>query len=176
MTTSPPPWLPLPLPLPSPPGRTEDEPASGSGDQALDPAELAALHRGRDAGEAAAAWVRELADRQRDERHALALKHAAAGIERASHQEVIPGGDGQLTEELRYSLGADVLLGAAYTATLPDLAPDERLPLVAVCALAAAMPSCVLGDLARELALLADELDAATAAGRAATAATGSAG
>ncbi|MFJ9953616.1 hypothetical protein [Kitasatospora sp. NPDC091207] len=49
------------------------------------------------------------------------------------------------------------------------------MPLVAMCALAAAMPSCVLGDLPRELTLLADDLDAATAAGRAATAATGSA-
>ncbi|MEU8927739.1 hypothetical protein AB0D10_43705 [Kitasatospora sp. NPDC048545] len=59
---------------------------------------------------------------------------------------------------------------------MPDLAPGERMPLVAVCALAAAMPSCVLGDLPRELTLLADELDAATAAGRAATRATGLAG
>lgn len=89
---------------------------------------------------------------------------------------MIPGGEGQLAEELRYSLGADVLLGATHTGTLPDLAPGERMPLVAVCALAAAMPSCVLGDLARELALLADELDAATATGRAATAGIGSVG
>ncbi|MEV7603214.1 hypothetical protein AB0O91_38175 [Kitasatospora sp. NPDC089797] len=164
------------LPLPSPPGRAEDEPASESDDQALDPVELAALHRGRDAGEAAAGWVRERASRQEDERHALALEHAAAGIERASHQEVFPGGDGQLAEELRYSLAADVLLGAAHTATLPDLAPGERMPLVAVCALAAAMPSCVHGDLPRGLTLLADGLDAATAAGHAAITATGSTG
>ncbi|MGW7448158.1 hypothetical protein [Kitasatospora sp. NPDC054795] len=170
MTTSPLSWL------PSPTDRAEDEPDSGPDDQALGPVQLAALHRGRDAGEAAAAWVRELAGRQEDERHAPALEHAAAGIERASHQEVIPGGDGQLAEELRYSLAADVLLGAPHTGSLPDLAPGERLPLVAVCALAAAMPSCVLGDLPRELTLLADELDAATAAGRAATTATGCAG
>ncbi|MFF0416278.1 hypothetical protein ACFYUY_38345 [Kitasatospora sp. NPDC004745] len=114
--------------------------------------------------------MRELAGRQEDERHALALEHAAAGIERAGHQEVIPGGDGQLAEELRYALGADVLLGATHTGALPDLAPGERLPLVAVCALAAAMPSCVLGDLPREVTLLADGLDAATTADRTATA------
>ncbi|MFJ9845846.1 hypothetical protein ACIRYZ_36470 [Kitasatospora sp. NPDC101155] len=54
MTTSPLSWL----PLPSPADRAEDEPASGSDDQALDPVQLAALHRGRDAGEAAAAWAR----------------------------------------------------------------------------------------------------------------------
>ncbi|MEU3565779.1 hypothetical protein [Kitasatospora sp. NPDC006786] len=174
MTTSPLSWPPLP-PLP-PADRAGDEPVSGPDDQLLDPVELAALHRGRDAGEAAAAWVRELVGRQEDERHALALEHAAAGIERACHREVIPGGDGRLAEELRYSLAADVLLGAAYTGTLPGLAPGERLPLVAVCALAAAMPGCVLGDLPRELTLLADELDAATAAGRAATTATGCAG
>ncbi|GAA1234172.1 hypothetical protein GCM10009665_25540 [Kitasatospora nipponensis] len=119
--------------------------------------------------------MRELAGRQEDERHARALEHAAAGIERASHQEVIPGGDGQLAEELRYSLAADVLLGATYTGTLPDLAPGERMPLVAVCALAAAMPGCVLGDLPRELTLLADELNAATTVGRTATAAANSA-
>ncbi len=174
MTTPPLSWL--PLPLLSPADRAEDEPASESDDQALDPVQLAALHRGRDAGEAAAAWVRELAGRQNDERHALALEHAAAGIERASHQEVIPGGDGQLAEELRYALAADVLLGATHTGTMPDLAPGERMPLVAVCALAAAMPSCVLGDLPRELTLLSDQLDAATAAGRATTTATGCAG
>ena len=45
-------------------------------------------------------------------------------------------------------------------------AAGERLPLAAVCALAAAMPGCALGNLTREL--LADDLDAATAAGLAA--------
>ncbi|WP_441246454.1 hypothetical protein [Kitasatospora sp. McL0602] len=42
---------------------------------------------------------------------------------------------------------------------------------VAVCAIAAALPSCVLGDLERELTLLAGGLVRATEAGRAATAA-----
>ncbi|ARF83196.1 hypothetical protein ACIG0C_30020 [Kitasatospora aureofaciens] len=170
MTTSPLSRLPSPFPAEA------EHQAAEHDDQALDADQLAALHRARDTGEAAAAWVRSLASRQANEPHALVLERAAEAIERASHQEVIPGGDGELTEELRYSLAADVLLGATHTATLPDLAPGERIPLVAVCALAAAMPSCVLGDLPRELTLLADELDAATTAGRAATTATGSAG
>ncbi|MEU9131843.1 hypothetical protein AB0D08_27685 [Kitasatospora sp. NPDC048540] len=84
---------------------------------------------------------------------------------------MIPGGDGQLTEELRYTLAADVVLGASHTTgTLPGLRPGERMPLIAVCALAAAFPSCVLGDLPRELEVLAAELEAATDAGRAAAA------
>ncbi|MET8629776.1 hypothetical protein ABZW30_39650 [Kitasatospora sp. NPDC004669] len=154
------------LPLPSSPDQAEPD------DQALDADQLAVLHRARDTGEAAAVWVRALAGRQANEPHALVLEHAAEAIERASHQEAVPGGDGELTEELRYSLAAGVLLGATRTATLPGLAPGERIPLVAVCALAAAMPGCVLGDLPRELTLLADELHAATTAGRTARAAT----
>ncbi|MFD5437356.1 hypothetical protein ACFWJ4_35070 [Kitasatospora sp. NPDC127067] len=173
MTTSPLSWP----PLPSPSGRAEDEPASEPDDQALDPGRLAALHRGRDAGEAAAAWVRELAARQGEEEHRRALERAAEAITLASNREVIPGSDGLLSEELRYTLAADVLLGASHTiGTLPELGGGERLALVAVCALAAALPSCVLGDLERELTLLADELDAATTAGRAAAAGTGLAG
>ncbi|MFE3875769.1 hypothetical protein ACFXPX_15400 [Kitasatospora sp. NPDC059146] len=62
MTTSPLSWL----PPPSSPDRAKDEPDSGPDDQALDPVQLAALHRGRDAGETAAARVRELAARQED--------------------------------------------------------------------------------------------------------------
>ncbi|MFJ9846074.1 hypothetical protein ACIRYZ_37680 [Kitasatospora sp. NPDC101155] len=68
---------------------------------------------------------------------------------------------------MRYTLAADVVLGASHTTgTLPELHPGERMPLIAVCALAAAFPSCVLGDLNRELEVLATELQAATAAGR----------
>ncbi|MEU4588634.1 hypothetical protein AB0F92_42480 [Kitasatospora aureofaciens] len=42
----------------------------------------------------------------------------------------------------------------------------ERIALVAVCALAAAMPRTVLGDLERELPALAATMDAAVTAGR----------
>ncbi|MDH6107855.1 hypothetical protein P3T34_000070 [Kitasatospora sp. MAP12-44] len=118
--------------------------------------------------------MRELAGRQDDEGHGRVLERAAEAIEQASGREVIPGGDGELAGELRYALAADVVLGATYTGTLPELHPGERLALVAVCALAAAMPGCVLGDLERELTLLAGELDQAVAAGRAATAAAAS--
>ncbi|MFJ5122984.1 hypothetical protein [Kitasatospora sp. NPDC088548] len=168
MTTSP---LSAPPQL-SPAGA--EHPSAEHDVQALDPDVLAALHRARDAGEAAAGWVRALGGRQSNEHHGLVLERAAEAIERASHQEVVPGGNGELAEELRYSLAADVLLGAAHTATLPELTPGERIPLVAVCALAAAMPACVIGAPARELTLLADELGAATAAGHAATAAANS--
>ncbi|MFJ9612044.1 hypothetical protein ACIRS1_37500 [Kitasatospora sp. NPDC101176] len=76
---------------------------------------------------------------------------------------------GERVQERGLLLG-QLALGATHTGALPDLAPGERLPLVAVCALAAAMPSCVLGDPPREVTLLADGLDAATTADRTATA------
>ncbi|MDY0812984.1 hypothetical protein [Kitasatospora purpeofusca] len=137
-------------------------------DQAQRAAEVAALQRVADAGEAAAAWVRELAGRQCEEDHGRALERVAE----ASGREIIPGSDGLLTEELRYTLAANVVLGASHTTgTLPELHDGERLALVAVCALAAALPSCALGDLARELNLLAGEPAAATDAGRTVTAA-----
>ncbi|WP_406192337.1 hypothetical protein OH807_00750 [Kitasatospora sp. NBC_01560] len=167
MTPSPLSWLPLPCS----PDRAEDELASGSDDQALDPVLPAALHRGSDAGEAAAAWVRELAGRQCEEEHARALGRVAEAITWASSREIIPGSEGLLAEELRYTLAADVVLGASHTTgTLPELHAGERAALVTACALAAALPSCVLGDLERELTVLA-EVACAAEAGRLATAA-----
>lgn len=143
---------------------TRDETLATDGEGQVLPAPAsAALHRAADAGEAAARWVRELAGRQAEEDHAQALERAAGAIVRASSREVVPGGDSLLAEELRYTLAADVLLGASHTTgTLPVLHPGERVPLIAVCALAAALPSCVA---------LAGELAAATEAGRSATAA-----
>ncbi|MFJ6774828.1 hypothetical protein ACIQOV_28380 [Kitasatospora sp. NPDC091257] len=139
-------------------------------DQVQRAAELAALHRAAGAGEAAAAWVRELAGHQGEEDHGRLLERVAEAIAQASSREIIPGSNGLLTEELRCTLAADVVLGASHTTgTLPELHAGERMSLIAVCAIAAAMPSCVLGDLARELEVLAAELDAATAAGRAAS-------
>ncbi|MFD5922525.1 hypothetical protein ACFVYP_38265 [Kitasatospora sp. NPDC058201] len=105
--------------------------------------------------------MRELAARQSDEGHALVLGQAADAILQASAHEVIPGGEGQLVEELRYHLAADVMLGATRTGTLPELRAGERLALVV---------GCVLGDLERELPILADELNAAITTGRAAVA------
>lgn len=162
-------------PMPSPAAHNEsaspNDGAHPDEDQAQREGARVALHRAVGAGEAAAAWVRELAGRQDEQGHGRVLLRAAAAIERASGPEVIPGSNGELVEELRHALAADVLLGATHTATLPELHPGERLALVAVCALAASMPGCAVGDLARELPLLADELDQAVAAGRIATAA-----
>ncbi|MEV7783381.1 hypothetical protein [Kitasatospora sp. NPDC088351] len=154
----------------SDPRPTDDDPDGlVAGDERAEQAAATheALALAAEAGEAAAVWVRGLAARQDDEGHARVLGQAAEAIVQASAREVIPGGEGQLVEELRYHLAADVLLGATHTGTLPELRAGERLALVAVCALAAAMPGCVLGDLGRELTLLADELNAATATGRA---------
>ncbi|MER5642156.1 hypothetical protein ABT095_35105 [Kitasatospora sp. NPDC002227] len=138
-------------------------------DQAQRAAELAALHRAADAGEEAAAWVRQLAGRQGEEEHGRLLERVAEAIVKASSREIIPGSDGLLTEELRYTLAADVVLGASHTTgTLPELHPGERMPLIAVCSIAATLPSCVLGDLVREVEVLAAEMEAATDAGRAA--------
>ncbi|MFI9332657.1 hypothetical protein ACIGZJ_34630 [Kitasatospora sp. NPDC052868] len=166
MTTPPLPRSPLPH-SPAP-----DRTGTGGGAQARRGQEPAALHRAAGAGQAAAAWVRRLAARQGDQGHARALERAADAIERASGPEVIPGGDGHLVEELRHALAADVLLGAARTGTLPELHPGERGVLVAVCALAAAMPGCVLGDLEHELGVLAGELEHTAEAGRTATTAS----
>ncbi|MEV0537254.1 hypothetical protein [Kitasatospora sp. NPDC050463] len=115
--------------------------------------------------------MRELAGRQGEEEHGRLLERVAEAIVQASSREIIPGSDGLLTEELRYTLAADGLLGASHTTgTLPELHPGERMPLIAVCAIAAAFPACVLGDLPRELEVLAAELEAATDAGRTAEA------
>ncbi|MFB8236253.1 hypothetical protein ACFC58_06835 [Kitasatospora purpeofusca] len=130
---------------------------------------LTALHRARTAGETAAAWVRDLADRQDHELHHHALLRTADAIEQASHREVVPGSDGHLTEQLRHCLSADVLLGNLATGTPPVLAQGERLPLVAVCAIAAALPGTALGNLPRELDVLAADLEDAARAGATAT-------
>ncbi|MFD9597370.1 hypothetical protein ACFWA9_32100 [Kitasatospora sp. NPDC059973] len=161
-----------PLSAPPPHSDTHETEAPDGEDQAQRAAELAALHRAADAGEAAAAWVRELAGHQCEEDHGRLLERVAEAIVQASSREIIPDSDGLLTEELRYTLAAGVVLGASHTTgTLPELHDGERMPLITVCAIAAALPSCVLGDLARELNLLASELAAAIEAGRTATAA-----
>ncbi|WP_380282527.1 hypothetical protein [Kitasatospora purpeofusca] len=125
-----------------------------------------------DAGEAgrpAAGWVRGLAGRQTQEAHRTVLGRAADAVERACGREVVPGGEGQLDEELAYDLGSGVVTGSPLAAALPELAAGERVAPAAVCAPAAAMPGVVLGDLERELPVLAATMDAAVEAGRAVT-------
>ncbi|MFJ7913064.1 hypothetical protein [Kitasatospora sp. NPDC096204] len=119
-----------------------------------------------EAGWRAAGWVRGLAGRQTQEAHRTVLGRAADAVEQACGREVVPGAEGQLDEELAYDLGAGVVTGSPLATTLPDLAAGERVALAAVCALAAAMPSAVLGELARELPVLAATMDAAAEAGR----------
>ncbi|MFI8085303.1 hypothetical protein ACIF6L_31500 [Kitasatospora sp. NPDC086009] len=119
-------------------------------------------------GRRAAGWVRELARRQSDTGHRTVLERAADAVERASSREIVPGGDGELDEELRYDLGAGIITGSVLTATMPELTTGERIALVAVCALAAAMPGTVLNDLGRELPALGSTMRAAVEAGIAA--------
>ncbi|MFJ4680490.1 hypothetical protein [Kitasatospora sp. NPDC088783] len=130
----------------------------------LDPATVA-LHRARTAGEAAETWIRRLAERQASSLHGRALHRTADAVAQATHREVVPGGNGCLTEELRHRLSADALLGDLTVQSRPQFAAGERLALAAVCAIAAAMPGTVLGDVARDLSALADDLQAAALAG-----------
>ncbi|MGY0466896.1 hypothetical protein ACW14Y_42555 (plasmid) [Kitasatospora sp. cg17-2] len=161
MTSSPPSRSPAPVPL--------DGTAAGH----LPPAgptdgELAALQSAAAAGERAAAWVRELADRQPVDVHGTVLGLVADAIERATGREVVPDGEGHLAEELRDRLTGYALIGAAAPAGVPELAAGERIALAAVVALAAAMPGTALTWFERELPLLAEVMDDAVAAGRAA--------
>ncbi|MFJ6384611.1 hypothetical protein ACIQI7_31970 [Kitasatospora sp. NPDC092039] len=119
-----------------------------------------------EAGRRAAGWVRDLAARQTEEAHRTVLGRAADAVKQARGQEVVPGGEGQLDEELAYDLGASVVTGSPLTAALPELAAGERVALAAVCAVGAAMPSAVLGELERELPALAATMDAAVGVGR----------
>ncbi|MFF7459683.1 hypothetical protein [Kitasatospora sp. NPDC008115] len=119
-----------------------------------------------EAGRRAAGWVRELAARQTQEAHRTVLGRAADAVEQACGREIVPGGEGQLDEELAYDLGAGVVTGSPLADGLPELTAGERVALAAVCALAAAMPGAVLGELERELPALAATMDAAIEAGR----------
>ncbi|MFJ6141563.1 hypothetical protein [Kitasatospora sp. NPDC092286] len=128
-----------------------------------------------EAGRRAAGWVRELAGRQTEEAHRTVLGRAADAVEQACGREVVPGGDGQLREELAYDLAADIVTGSPYAAGMPELTMGERIALITVCGVAASMPGAVFGDLGRELPALAATMDAARALGLESTA-DGSAG
>ncbi|MEU4587405.1 hypothetical protein AB0F92_36020 [Kitasatospora aureofaciens] len=82
-------------------------------------------------GRVVAGWVRSLAARQAEGRHCAVLERAADAIERAAGREVVPGGDGQLAEELAYDLAAGVVTGSPYAQALPDLVMGERIALAA---------------------------------------------
>ncbi|MGW4805864.1 hypothetical protein [Kitasatospora sp. NPDC004272] len=148
------------------------ERASDSGDQ--EQLEQHALNtlvaEAAEAGRRGAGWVRELAGRQVEHGHQLVLARAADAVELACGREAVPGGGGVLTEELAYDLAADVVTGSFTAAGLPVLLPGERVALVAVCAVAAAMPTAVGGDgdPEREVPALVATMDNAVGIGRAA--------
>ncbi|WBP91946.1 hypothetical protein [Kitasatospora cathayae] len=77
--------------------------------------------------------------------------------------EIIPGGDGELAEELRYTLDAYVLLGSVQSEHRPELTDGERVALLAVSFTAASAPRVVLNDIAGDLAVLCEAIDQALA-------------
>ncbi|MFE4360429.1 hypothetical protein [Kitasatospora sp. NPDC056800] len=161
MTSSPLSWLPIPSSLDA-----EPEPAPPG--EELTEQERAGLQVAAAAGERAAAWVRELARRQPVEVHARVLELTAEAIEQTCTREIIPSNDNELATELRYRLDGGVLLGATSLETLPELTGGERIALAAVAALALAMPGTAVTWYERELPALAQVMDDAVAAGRAA--------
>ncbi|MFD4661654.1 hypothetical protein ACFWP2_39295 [Kitasatospora sp. NPDC058444] len=71
-------------------------------------------------GRRAAEWVRELAARQPEEAHRTVLGRAADAVAQACGPEVVPGGEGQLDEELAYDLSAGVVTGSPLVEALPS--------------------------------------------------------
>ncbi|MEU6972754.1 hypothetical protein AB0A71_34580 [Kitasatospora aureofaciens] len=96
------------------------------------------------------------------------LELTAEAIEQTCTREIVPGNDNELAAELRYRLDGGVLLGATNLETLPALTGGEQVALAAVAALALAMPGTALTWCERELPHLAQVMDTAVAAGRAA--------
>ncbi|MEK2491049.1 hypothetical protein WN990_15955 [Kitasatospora purpeofusca] len=85
--------------------------------------------------------MRELAARPSQAGHRAVPERAADAIEQAAGREILPGGDGQVDEELAYDLWAGAVTGSVLPDALPELPAGER---IAVCAIAAAMPGTVL--------------------------------
>ncbi|MFB7375834.1 hypothetical protein ACFC6U_03140 [Kitasatospora purpeofusca] len=145
--------------------RAEGQGPGSNGDRAG-----AVLLRARRAGEECARWVRGLADSQDHDVHRSCLETTAAAIEEASGRVLAAGGSGYLPDDLAHALGAG-MLGPAADGSVPHLVPGERLALAAACAVAAAMPVCFSSNPIwnREIAVLAEDLQAATTAGQLAT-------
>ncbi|MFE7527697.1 hypothetical protein ACFU7Y_18565 [Kitasatospora sp. NPDC057542] len=147
------------------------EPPAEDGDQEQRERQHAVNEVFAEAGEAgrrAAGWVCGLAARQLQPGHHTVLERAADAVEQAAGREIVPGGESQLAEELAYDLAADVITGSILVDGLPELSTGERIALIAVCALAAALPGTVLNDPTRELPVLTATMNAATQAGIAA--------
>jgi hypothetical protein len=135
----------------------------------LSAAERDALARAAVAGQHAAGWIRTLAARQQHADNRQILQRYADAVEQVLRREIIPGSEGELTEELRYTLDAYVLCGSTLAEHPPQLAAAERIALLAVGFTAASAPRVVLNDIAGDLAVLCEAVDQALAIGQAGT-------
>jgi hypothetical protein len=127
-------------------------------DDGLTAAERDALAEASVTGQRAAGWIRTLASRQQDSGNRHVLERYADAVEQVLRREIIPGGEGGLTEELRHTLDAYVLRGSVRAARQPELTPEERVALLAIGFTALTAPLVVLGDIAGDLALLCEAI------------------
>jgi hypothetical protein len=128
--------------LPQQPPTTAPEPHDGLTDPERD-----ALAHTAATGIRAAHWIRSLAKRQPDPCNRRALHRYADAVEQALRYEIVPGGDGDLAEQLRHTLDTLVLRGSTLTTRRPELTAAERTALLAVGFAALTAPLTVLGDL-----------------------------
>ncbi|WP_327071827.1 hypothetical protein [Kitasatospora sp. NBC_01302] len=150
--------------LPAAAGRPDQaEPEQQEPDDALSAAERDALAQAAVTGQHAADWIRTLAARQQHADNRRILERYADAVEQVLRREIIPGSEGELTEELRYTLDAYVLCGSVLAEHRPELTAAERIALLAVGFSAASAPRVVLNDLAGDLALLCEAIDQALA-------------
>ncbi|MFD9592051.1 hypothetical protein ACFWA9_04740 [Kitasatospora sp. NPDC059973] len=111
-------------------------------------------------GERTAVWVETLAARQDDQRHRRVLELFAEAVRQVLGREIIPNGEGEVGEELRYRLDAHVVLGAPGTGCAPELSTAEQLAL-AVAGAAVSAPATILGDIELDLPALCSVIESA---------------
>jgi hypothetical protein len=138
------------------------EPSDGLTDTERD-----ALARAAATGTRSADWIHSLAQRQPDPCNQQALHRYADAVEQVLTREIVPGGDGDLAEQLRHTLDALVLRGSTLTTRRPDLTAAERVALLAVGFAALTAPLAAVGDLAGDLEVLCEAIDQALAFGQA---------
>ncbi|MGA5823556.1 hypothetical protein ACPC54_37535 [Kitasatospora sp. NPDC094028] len=143
-------------------GRGEAGKPGKASEPVLTAEERDALARVCVTGQIAAGWIRSLASRQHDGGNRLVLEQYAGAVEQVLGREIVPGGDGELVEELRYTLDAYVLLGSVRSEHLPQLTGEERVALLAVGFAALSAPRAVLNDLTN-LVPLCEAIDQALA-------------
>ncbi|MFE7531645.1 hypothetical protein ACFU7Y_38970 [Kitasatospora sp. NPDC057542] len=146
--------------------REETKKPGKSGERVLTSDERDALALASVTGQHAADWIRSLASRQHDEGSRQVLEQYAGAVEQILRYEIIPGGDGELVKELRYTLDAYVLLGSVQSGHRPKLTAAERVALLAIGFTALSSPRVVLNDLT-DLVPLCQAIDQALAIGMA---------